>query len=51
LCRQEEPSLFDPFAEQAQRSGWPYHELPTGHDAMISAPAALTTILLKTALV
>ena len=49
LCRQAEPSLFGPFAEQAQRNGWHVHELPTGHDAMISAPAALATILLKTA--
>jgi pimeloyl-ACP methyl ester carboxylesterase len=50
LCRQDEPSLFDPFAEQAQGDGWNYRELRTGHDAMISAPAELASILLKTAL-
>ena len=50
VCRQDKASFFDPHAEQAQRAGWNCHELRTGHDAMISAPAALATILVKTAL-
>jgi len=47
LCRQDEPSLFDPFAKQAQYTGWGYYELMTGHDAMITMPEALATILLE----
>jgi hypothetical protein len=46
LCRKEEPSLFTPFAKQAQRDGWGYYELLTGHDAMIIMPAELAQILL-----
>ncbi|MEZ4866269.1 MAG: alpha/beta fold hydrolase [Caldilineaceae bacterium] len=51
LCRQEEPSLFAPFAEQAQRIGWGYHALMTGHDAMITEPEMLASILLEIAAV
>lgn len=47
LCRQEEPSLFDAFARQAQAEGWGYDELRACHDAMITEPAALAQILLK----
>jgi len=47
LCRKEEPSLFDAFAEQAQAAGWGYDELRACHDAMITEPAALAQILLK----
>lgn len=47
LCRQDEPSLFDPFAKQAQHAGWGYYELMTVHDAMITMPEALANILLE----
>ena len=49
LCRKEGPSGFDSFALQAQRDGWGYYELMTGHDAMITVPEALATILLAVA--
>ena len=29
----------------ARAAGWPIHDLPTGHDAMITAPAALADLL------
>jgi pimeloyl-ACP methyl ester carboxylesterase len=38
---------FAPFAARAQADPtWGYHELPTGHDAMITAPQALADVLL-----
>lgn len=41
---------FGPFAERAQREpGWRYHELPTGHDAMVSMPRELAALLLAVA--
>ena len=43
LCRQDEPSLFDPFAKHAHSTGWGYYELMTCHDAMITMPEALAT--------
>ena len=46
LCREEEPSLFATFADQAQRDGWGYYELMTSHDAMITVPVALANVLL-----
>ena len=49
LCRQDKPSLFDSHAQRARREGWGYFELPTGHDAMITAPEALGSILLEVA--
>lgn len=49
LCRQEEPSLFQPFAEAAQTDGWGYHELLTCHDAMITVPGELAHILIEIA--
>lgn len=32
-----------------EQAGWDLHEIATGHDAMVSAPAALISILLKLA--
>ncbi|HSM43354.1 MAG TPA: alpha/beta fold hydrolase [Afifellaceae bacterium] len=29
----------------ARAAGWPIHDLPTGHDAMVTAPAALADLL------
>lgn len=41
-------AVFDPFAARAQREGWLYDELPTGHDAQAEMPEALCELLLKT---
>lgn len=41
--------VFDPFAARAQREGWYYHELPTGHDCQAEMPDALSELLLKAA--
>lgn len=39
---------FGPFAEQARTdTTWRYRELDTGHEAMITAPAELATLLLE----
>jgi pimeloyl-ACP methyl ester carboxylesterase len=40
---------FQPFAEQAKREGWHYHELPTGHDCHVEMPDELSAILLSLA--
>jgi pimeloyl-ACP methyl ester carboxylesterase len=38
---------FAPFAAQARATpGWSLHELATGHDAMLTAPEALASLLL-----
>jgi hypothetical protein len=42
-------AVFDPFAARAQREGWSYYELPTGHDAQAEMPEALSELLLKIA--
>jgi len=34
-------------AGRAKASGWPYHELPTGHHPMWTMPAELTALLLQ----
>jgi hypothetical protein len=49
LCRQDEPSLFDSHAQRARSEGWGYSELQTGHDAMITVPEELCSILLEVA--
>jgi pimeloyl-ACP methyl ester carboxylesterase len=41
--------VFQPYAERARQRGWPVHEVPTGHEAMVTAPAALAKILLEVA--
>ncbi|HLI29762.1 MAG TPA: alpha/beta hydrolase, partial [Terriglobia bacterium] len=48
-CNNPAYGLFEPYGERAQAEGWPYHELATGHDAMITQPRALAEILLKLA--
>jgi pimeloyl-ACP methyl ester carboxylesterase len=40
-------AVFDPFAARAQREGWLYFELPTGHDAQAEMPDDLCELLLK----
>lgn len=40
---------FSMQAAQAKAEGWDYHELATGHDAMITKPRELTEILVEPA--
>ncbi len=46
-CKDKAPG--DPFAAMARRAqegeGWGYHELPTGHDAMVTMPVELAALL------
>lgn len=39
--------VFDPFADKARESGWPVRQIATGHDAMLTAPAAVVDLLLE----
>jgi len=39
--------VFKQFAERAQREGWSYHELATGHDCHVEEPDAFASILLE----
>jgi pimeloyl-ACP methyl ester carboxylesterase len=41
--------VFQPYAERARQRGWPVHELPTGHEAMVTAPDTLAKVLLEVA--
>jgi pimeloyl-ACP methyl ester carboxylesterase len=44
------PRREDRFADRARtEAGWRYRELPTGHDAMITAPEGLAALLLELA--
>lgn len=41
-------ALFNARARRVQsETGWRYHELPTGHDAMVTMPLELTDLLLE----
>ena len=40
-------AVFKQFAEQAQRDGWPYYELSTGHDCHVEEPDAFAEMLLE----
>jgi hypothetical protein len=47
LCTDSEAvASFLPFAKQARTEGWYYAELPTGHEAMITEPRSLASLLL-----
>ena len=47
-CRGYTAGSFVPFAERARTSSaWRYHELETGHDAMITAPGDVARLLLE----
>jgi hypothetical protein len=37
--------VFTHQAERARSRGWSVHELPTGHEAMVTAPDALAQLL------
>jgi len=44
--------IYEPLAstrERVRELGWPVHEIATGHNAMVTAPAPLTELLLKIA--
>ena len=41
--------LFEPFAQVAAGRGWPMRQITTGHEAMVTAPEALSTVLDETA--
>ncbi|MFD5055632.1 alpha/beta fold hydrolase [Streptomyces tendae] len=38
--------VFETHAERAAERGWPVHTIPTGHEAMVTAPGALAELLL-----
>lgn len=37
--------VFQPYAERARQLGWDVHEIPTGHEVMVTAPQELATLL------
>jgi hypothetical protein len=37
-------TAFAPFAQHARTEGWPYHELPTGHDCHAEMPEAFASL-------
>jgi pimeloyl-ACP methyl ester carboxylesterase len=49
-CNNPAMGPFDRFVAQVQKEhGWRYRELATGHDAMVTMPRELTTLLLELA--
>ncbi|MBI4305578.1 MAG: alpha/beta fold hydrolase [Chloroflexi bacterium] len=47
LCTGRRNEWFEGMAQRARAMGYQYFEIPTGHDAMISAPRDLVAILLE----
>ena len=47
-CSQPARGTFDQFLHLREDRGWRFHEVKTGHDAMVTAPAAIAKILLET---
>jgi hypothetical protein len=45
-CSFRPMGFFEQFRDRAQRDGWPVHVLDTGHDAMITEPQRVASILL-----
>jgi hypothetical protein len=41
--------MFDPIRASIKSAGWAYHEIATGHEAMITAPDELAAILMEIA--
>ena len=41
--------VFRGMRERAESRGWPVHEIATGHEAMVTAPAELASLLVKIA--
>jgi len=49
-CNDPAMGFFEAFAERTRTGkGWRYRELATGHDAMVTMPRELTTLLLELA--
>jgi hypothetical protein len=49
-CNNPAMGFFEAFAERTKvGKGWRYRELATGHDAMVTMPRELTTLLLELA--
>jgi pimeloyl-ACP methyl ester carboxylesterase len=49
-CTEGRPPGEDPLEQELAKTGqWRYRALPTGHDAMVSAPQALATMLIEEA--
>lgn len=47
-CNNPAMGFFEAFAERTRsEQGWRYRELATGHDAMVTMPRELTTLLLE----
>ena len=40
-------AAFAPFAALAKQSGWPYLELPTGHDCHVERPREVAEFLMS----
>jgi hypothetical protein len=38
---------FGPFAERAKKEGWVYREIDASHSSQITAPEALTKLLVE----
>ena len=50
FCARYAPGdVFRPYAERARREGWPYAELDASHNPHITAPEALTSVLVRLA--
>ena len=48
-CVKPALAALDRSVAQAQRAGWRYFEIATGHDPMVTAPGELTEILIELA--
>lgn len=47
-CSPPARGTFDQFLHLREDRGWSFHEVKTGHDAMVTAPGPITKILLET---
>jgi len=48
-CNNPAMGFFESFADKARVEKWNFHELATGHTAMVTAPAELTRVFLRIA--
>ena len=48
-CNNPAMGFFEGFVHKARAENWNFHELATGHTAMVTAPAELTRVLLTIA--
>jgi pimeloyl-ACP methyl ester carboxylesterase len=48
-CTDRPPGNYEGYEQRAKRMGWPYRRLDAGHDAMITAPREVASLLLKAA--